>query len=625
MSTIITNIDANNLNLRTVVDILGESYFIPAYQRGYRWTDVQVLQLLDDIDNFKVVSSEDGNEPFYCLQPIVVKRNGDCFEVIDGQQRLTTITIFIHYFNSVFAGRRKQKKPTITYETRLTSADFIDSMEIDGPDELDPSLDSLKKALPNIAIKCEPFSENDNIDFFHIAQAFKAIHYWFLKKGDTFDYESIRSKLLNHSKVIWYEVEDTASNNSVDIFTRLNIGKIPLTNGELIKALFLATGNFKTNEASLRQIQIASEWDSIEKTLQDDNFWFFIYNPKNPLRYDNRIEYLFDLMKGKTPDCEFYFTFNEFHNDFQSILLDGKPDIDRIWLSVKRLFLTFEEWYKDYKLYHYVGYLISCSDPSRITDCINNLLTLSKNNKDIFKQKLKVEIKKTVPDNLDELEYGDKTIRKVLLLFNIATVLQTQKSDMRFPFNKYKNEDWDIEHVNSQTDKTIEDEPQRRAWIDDILDYFVGSTEEDAVSRYLSEENLSVNSERRQLCQEIFQLRQSRKIDDGDFKVSYDKVQRFFKEDQPLPNKDSLANLALLDSKTNRSYGNAFFPIKRKRIIENDSVGIFVPIATKNLFLKYYSSVSDQMMAWKEKDANDYLEAIKRVLGLFFNTNEEEL
>lgn len=625
MSTIITNIDANNLNLRTVVDILGESYFIPAYQRGYRWTDVQVLQLLDDIDSFKVVSSEDGSEPFYCLQPIVVKRNGDSFEVIDGQQRLTTITIFIHYFNSVFAGRRKQKKPTITYETRLTSADFIDSMEINGPDELDPSWDSLKKALPNIAIKCEPFSENDNIDFFHIAQAFKAIHYWFLKKGETFDYESIRSKLLNHSKVIWYEVEDTASNNSVDIFTRLNIGKIPLTNGELIKALFLATGNFNTNEASLRQIQIASEWDSIEKSLQDDDFWFFIYNPKNPLSYDNRIEYLFDLMKGKTSDCEFYFTFNEFHNDFQNILLDGKPDIDRIWLSVKRLFLTFEEWYKDYKLYHYVGYLISCSDPSRITDCINNLLTLSKNNKDVFKQKLKVEIKKTIPDNLDELEYGDKTIRKVLLLFNIATVLQTQKSDMRFPFNKYKNEDWDIEHVNSQTDKTIEDEPQRRAWIDDILDYFVGSVEEDAVNSYVSEENLSANPARRQLCQEILQLRQSRKIDDGDFKAAYDKVQRIFREDQPLPNKDSLANLALLDSKTNRSYGNAFFPIKRKRIIENDSMGIFVPIATKNLFLKYYSSVSDQMMAWKEKDANDYLDAIKRVLGAFFNTNEEEL
>ena len=619
------SIDANNLNLRTVVDILGESYFIPAYQRGYRWTDVQVLQLLDDIDNFKVVSSEDGSEPFYCLQPIVVKRNGDSFEVIDGQQRLTTITIFIHYFNSVFAGRRKQKKPTITYETRLTSADFIDSMEIDGPDELDPSWGTLKMALPHIALNCEPFSENDNIDFFHIAQAFKAIHYWFLKKGETFDYESIRSKLLNHSKVIWYEVEDTASNNSVDIFTRLNIGKIPLTNGELIKALFLATGNFNTNEVSLRQIQIASEWDSIEKALQDDDFWFFIYNPKNPLRYDNRIEYLFDLMKGRTPDCEFYFTFNEFHNDFQNILLDGKPDIDRIWLSVKRLFLTFEEWYKDYKLYHYVGYLISCSDPTRITDCINNLLTLSKNDKDVFKQKLKDEIRKTIPGNLDELEYGDKTIRKVLLLFNIATVLQTQKSDMRFPFNKYKNEDWDIEHVNSQTDKTIEDEPQRRAWIDDILDYFVGSIEEDAVDSYVSEENQSANPARRLLCQEINQLRQSRKIDDGDFKEAYDKVQRFFKEDQPLPNKDSLANLALLDSKTNRSYGNAFFPIKRKRIIENDSMGIFVPIATKNLFLKYYSSVSDQMMAWKEKDANDYLEAIKRVLGTFFNTNVEEL
>ena len=82
--------------------------------------------------------------------------------------------------------------------------------------------------------------------------------------------------------------------------------------------------------------------------------------------------------------------------------------------------------------------------------------------------------------------------------------------------------------------------------------------------------------------------------------------------------KDDISNLTLLDATTNRSYGNSFFPIKRKRIIENDSKGIFVPIATKNLFLKYYSRKLGDVMHWNDNDAQDYLEAIKTMLRNFF-------
>lgn len=109
-------------------------------------------------------------------------------------------------------------------------------------------------------------------------------------------------------------------------------------------------------------------------------------------------------------------------------------------------------------------------------------------------------------------------------------------------------------------------------------------------------------------------MRQSPKIDETLFNDVYKTVQQMFEEDKPLENKNSISNLALLDSKTNRSYGNSFFPIKRKRIIDNDGKGIFVPIATKNLFLKYYSTKSDNLMSWGEDDAKDYLEAIQLVL-----------
>ena len=258
---------------------------------------------------------------------------------------------------------------------------------------------------------------------------------------------------------------------------------------------------------------------------------------------------------------------------------------------------------------------------ARVTDKIAALIKLSDNQeKDRFKELLRAEIRKEVDYKLAELEYGDKEIRKVLLLFNIVTILQTQmmkgskKSDMRFPFYRYKNEHWDIEHVNSQTDKDISEDKKQRAWALDILDYFLGTTEADSMKKCLSEENQDLDAETKALCRRVLDLYNAEKIDEETFNYVFGEVKRQFKEDKPLANKNSISNLALLDSKTNRSYGNAFFPIKRKRIIENDGKGIFVPIATKNLFLKYYSRRSDNLMYWGESDASDYMTALKTVL-----------
>ena len=81
----------NNIQLeeRLVGEIKGE-FSVPSYQRGYRWDDSQVNQLLNDI-------IENGNKT-YCLQPLVVRKKAEgVFELIDGQQRLTTIYILLKY------------------------------------------------------------------------------------------------------------------------------------------------------------------------------------------------------------------------------------------------------------------------------------------------------------------------------------------------------------------------------------------------------------------------------------------------------------------------------------------------------------------------------------------------
>lgn len=602
----------NKIEIKPINELLRCNFFIPSYQRGYRWADVQVTQLLDDIWQF---SQRDGKAKgeFYCLQPIVVKKLNDEFEIIDGQQRFTTIFLITKHLEDIikFAFPNFSFKPP-NYETRSDSRDFLN----------------------NVKTKTEEEAKL-NIDYFHIWKAYDTIKKWFenkenninaidfintLLKFQTEEQEGKEIDVANNVRVIWYEINETENNNSIDIFTRLNIGKIPLTNAELIKALFLQKENFSEEKATLQQIQIASEWDTIEKTLQDDAFWFFIYNPKNPLQYDNRIEYIFDLMKGRTKESEYYHTFNEFFKDFSNRTKENKS-IDDIWLEIKNYFLTFEEWFKDYELFHYVGYLVDCINKGRndiehtenVINTINSLKTEStKLSKNKFKEHLKKQIKKQVDVKIDNLEYGNnKQVRKILLLFNIQTVLETQKSDMRFPFHKYKQESWDIEHVCSQTDKTIQSN-QRLAWIDDILEYFTGTNDVQRANEFISD-----NDEVKDICNSLIDLKRIEKIEDEKFNLVFGQVQKYFEEDSQTEEKDDISNLALLDSTTNRSYGNSFFPIKRKRIIENDKNGIFVPIATKNLFLKYYTKKMGEIMYWRSNDAKDYLNAIKTTLKEF--------
>ena len=114
----------NILELWALPELCNKNFFIPDYQRGYRWGTRQVEQLLDDLCAY----FDRGKGQFYCLQPIVVKEitkdedknkyglisktdNNRWYEVIDGQQRLTTIRI-------IFTCRRRQQGQSLLQRPR---------------------------------------------------------------------------------------------------------------------------------------------------------------------------------------------------------------------------------------------------------------------------------------------------------------------------------------------------------------------------------------------------------------------------------------------------------------------------------------------------------------------------
>jgi hypothetical protein len=549
----------NNISIRTINDLLKNNFFIPSYQRGYRCTEQQVTELLNDINEFSPKEIENSNEKtWYCLQPIVVKKKDDNeWDVIDGQQRLTTTFLILHHLNQGYVENRRKKLFGLKYETRENSADY------------------LQKELNGETIN------DTNIDYYFISSAYKTICDWFKNKGEQFDVNTFESKFNFSTKVIWYET--SAKDDSIDIFTRINSGKIPLTNAELIKALFLNSSNFAKADSEklrLKQLEIASEWDRIEYALQDDSFWYFINKNENTLA--TRIEFIFNLMSDKPSDDK-YSTFHFFNEKFKT---KSEKEINDNWQEIKKYFQTLEEWYNDRELYHKIGYLIAIG-----TNIKNILKEKKEKSKTKFSYWIDQEIESKFKNvNLEEVEYNGKYVREILLLHNIQTMLNNENETNRFPFDRYKKESWDVEHIHAiATEVNVKIENQ----IDWLKNNFIKTD----------------NHHNEELNNRIEFIKSGNTIDENEFEDIVDYV--LGEED------NSLRNLCLLDSGTNRSYKNDSFKEKRKKIIEREIEGTFIPICTKNVFMKYYTANVKDIEVWNENDRTSYFEKIQKVINQY--------
>ena len=615
--------EENIIELKKVSELLGMKFFIPSYQRGYRWTEQQVKDLLNDVNEFRPEKVKDKNEEtWYCLQPLVVKKmeESDCrleketdkkdwYEVIDGQQRLTTIFLTIHYFNEMWVGKQKTPLHTIKYATRNDSYDFLKSLEINENNEA--------------VVQGKEFQ--DYIDYHYMKLAYSTIHNWASEMGTSFNNNDFQSKFIYNTKVIWYESIDE---DPIKVFTRLNIGKISLTNAELIKALFLNRSNFGEKDSEhlrLRQQEIASDWDNIEYTLQNDEFWLFLHEKG----YDRptRIDFIFDLICEQKKLGNFenigtdeYKTFRYFYEYFKADL----SDIESCWREVKIYFQTFKEWFDDLELYHYIGYMVEYK--YSISALISQWLSSS--DKDSFVNYLKTEIKTEIIDRCPRLDFqykedgSDKGKCKPILLFhNVQTVVNQNKNNLnnedyklgifyKFPFHLYKLESWDVEHINSSTTNEEDDTDTQKEWLLNVY--------------------LSADDDTQQKIQSYFEFAEDEK---GKL---FEEIKQIIPQNEEWTSeeKNKIWNYTLLDSSTNRSYGNAIFSGKRRVIIGKDKGELiaipkiskdgklqlgeerkakssFVPPCTKQVFMKYYSATMTDANYWTKVDAEGYVKDIK--------------
>lgn len=594
------------LEMKKVGQICG-GFFVPSYQRGYRWGKNEVKRLLDD-----VYQNGDKN---YCLQPVVVSKNGDKYDLIDGQQRLTTIYLIYKYIHKALPFYPAPAF-SLSYGTRDDTEAFLKNIETDRQDE--------------------------NIDFWFIARAYKTIEEWFTANG----YTSLTDIFNYFSKcvhIIWYEVTNDAElseaerkDAAISLFTRLNIGKIPLTSAELVKAMFLSRGDDslvvksdrdvekirrKREEQQKQQDEIAMEWDNIERELRDKSFWYFLTNASHKV-YPTRLDLLLDLIAEKKPgERDKYYTFFYFAEKRRSLKevpgADGKTADEKtatklLWEEIQRAFLYLRDWYENHELYHKIGYLIA-SESESLQSIYEWYRTMKK---EVFKKQLDDCIVKSIRFenrgvlvNYADLNYVDNSdkLKKLLLLFNVEAMRQLGENTEWFPFAKLKNNDkdrrivWSLEHIHAQHSENMRTQEVWKEWLRLHIPSVKAVSPDDAV---LVAQMEAASAEKTTLGRKEFEKLQKQ-------------VETLFHFDGDM---HTIGNLALLTLESNAALNNSTFDVKRTAVIDQMKEGTYIPFCTRMVFLKCYTPTEkNQVHFWGSSDRQGYIDEINRVLEKYLS------
>lgn len=582
-----------------------EHYLIPYYQRGYRWEIGNVEALLDDIHNF-IESREDN----YCLQPIVVVSNDDeagdnIWEVIDGQQRLITMYIIFQYLN--------KPRYSILFGQRTKSTEFLKKLS-------------------------DSTYSNENPDFHFMSQAYSIIKEWFEKKtkNDVGYIDDFYSSMTKKVQVIWYQVEELVALNDdgfyseiedkkIDIFNRLNIGKIPLTDSELIRALLLSKIKYglSERESIMRQAEISNEWHQIETDLRSDELWYFISN-KSKNDISSAIEIIFNLLADS--NTKKYSTYLWFEKHVRSDNeLDEKRNAIDLWEKTKDYYNKIKYWYNNNTLYHHIGYLLATTNNSE--NLLRDVFKHSNCSKPEFTNWALNQVKNSLSEtNLDDLVYQDKSeIHKVFLLYNVLTVEKLNNSHkIKFPFNHYKIigiiSGWSIEHIHAQQSQKMKDEKAIRLWLKETYAAIANISiverekivDEEMITIESTTETINLDDK---LKGKIKEFIESEKINVDEFNLLKDELIRVFESDSV----HELDNLALLSKNDNSTLNNSIFPVKRNKIISLEKQGKFIPPSTRNVFLKFYSNSDQQPFYWSKSDKESYLNNIKEIIEPYLN------
>lgn len=481
-------------NYKLLKDVVGFSYVIGSYQRGYRWDEVNVRELLEDIFEDKLVEDYrfpknnymDENEVItelnscvrdteYCLQPLVLKKNDSGYSVIDGQQRLTTLYIIMKALCSV-SDKKFPIKFSIEYKSREKSKEFLQTLS----DE----------------------SESTNIDAAYILQAYLFAKKWFLERNMAFielldenfvecDESRLVSAfatylykiLLEKTKFIWDEIDESSADmnkKEQKIFADRNTGRLELTDSELIKSLFMNPEYYGKGEVNLkdRQTLISEIWDIYENELHNDELWKFLpISSSVRAEYEllTRIDAIFLLLIKKNniepnqyEENSLFKAVKQWIDSEIEDALDTEEDVDKVsasvmvsaWRKVCDLFDGIKELYDNNELYNLFSlYKMIEADEGKILSKYLEVLASAKNARSVIIKDAVCELlfADGIAATVKKVRYPEGSIVNILVAHNVA-ITNSSNPINRFGFHFFDEitGKWDREHIYSTNEGYIE-------------------------------------------------------------------------------------------------------------------------------------------------------------------------
>ena len=621
---------------------------IPEYQRGYKWSEKDVNALLNDINNFQAEGDK-----FYCLQNITIKKqknSENIYEVIDGQQRLTTLSILLSYLGKTALLKKENKENNeynIQYSIREESKKFLykllEEKEIDYLDN-------------NLSYNDNFNKDYDSQDVFHFCLAKHTIMNFF--GNDENKKEGFTTKLLEKVKLI---VNDVSSGNYVKgetIFKNLNSNKVALEYYDLIRAIFITRVNSNENKEEsptttlLNNAQLilnyldngnnaksetifiskakeGNDIDLAEKRIKIGididkmNIWWSDENVKEYFKMfsnENNISMLYDLYwKCRNTESN---NNNEKSNAYkaqsnnEALLkyLDSNTDkAEVVFKEVLRFHNTMADWYEDKDIYHLLGFIgkQNIEDIKIIWDIWKKANTTRESFKKALKQIIKNNLIKeedNKSDNVEELYknylesikdinnywyYRKNDTIKLLILIDIIKILQN--TNHKLPANYFSANDEDIEHIFSKT-------PNNETTIEDAIKNI----------------NLIISLADDNKKEELINYKKTLEIHQKEIILdNIGKLKEYREKIRDIPYIHSIGNLVLLNSKTNRGYGNASYVDKRRIIIELYEKGDkYIRNHTSSIFSKNVNE-------WTIDNIKNTAEDIRKEIEKFFDDNNK--
>lgn len=442
----------NEENKTYIKDI--KNSIIPDYQRGYKWEIKNVEDLLNDIDGIDNTEKKE-----HCLHNLtIIEKDNNEWEVIDGQQRLTTIFLILKYLD--------KKYYKLSYKIREETKSFLDS-------EINNIIKSLKENEDENNLFNNKVKENnkyDKQDIYYICQALSTIHNWFKDKKE--QEKSFIEKLESNVYFYKHKIENEIIKGET-VFANLNSGKVALTDIELIKAdliinISIKKAKDKENEILINEIRsnIGRLWDEMESWLAQDEVWYWISPKKNET---NKLTLLFNL-------CEEFNEGNNIYEKYYNYIYKNKTDEDateklqKVWEKIINYYYTIKDWYLDNDMYHLIGIIIYFD--IKIKEFLGNKYSTKNELKNKLKSNI-IEKVKLITENNElkfkeinyvELNYVEnrEDLNKIFILLNCLEGYNNDKNifyeHFRYRFDIHNKNKWSIEHIIPQK-STEEDNP----------------------------------------------------------------------------------------------------------------------------------------------------------------------